>query len=119
MKGELSTLDYVLAAAGTRQRPADFGIVLHFAKGPTLEALRRGSRSARNRYPISNAVIRGRQWTPLAVPEDGVGTTASARAAAEATSRARNARRTAGRVPECARPRARPSAPQEQLRGPG
>ena len=68
----LSTLDLILSVIGSPSRPADFGIVFHLKKTPTLEALRAGAKSARNRYPATGSVIEGKQWTPIAVPGDGV-----------------------------------------------
>jgi hypothetical protein len=70
--GILSTLDYILAAVDTRDRHSDFGIVFHMKKTPSLEALRAGARSARNLYPVSGSVFKGRRWIPVEVPCDGV-----------------------------------------------
>ena len=68
----LSTLDLILSVIGSPRRPADFGIVLHLRKAPTLEALRAGARSARNLYPATGSVIEGKEWKPISAPDDGV-----------------------------------------------
>ena len=79
----LSTLDYILAAVDTPQRPADFGIVFHLKTLPSLKALRAGARSARNRYPVSGSAIEGKRWVPVHVPSDGIASAAFSLDAAE------------------------------------
>ena len=71
-EGRLSTLDLALAAVDSPRQPADFGVVLHLSKAPTLEDLRAGARSARNLYRASGSVVRGNRWVTMDVPADGV-----------------------------------------------
>src|SRR5262249_59570374 len=61
-------LDWILSMMDA----ADFGVMFHLKKTPSLEALRGGSRSARTLYPVTGCRIDGRCWRPSAAPSDGV-----------------------------------------------
>ncbi len=71
-KGSLSTIDFVILVAGTPERSMDFALVLHLKRAPSLEALQRGARSARNLYPTTGSHIKNYHWRRFTEPADGV-----------------------------------------------
>ena len=59
---KLSKLDYAFSLMDSAESPQDFIIILHLSNPPSLDNLRAGAASARNRYPISACTIRNRSW---------------------------------------------------------
>jgi hypothetical protein len=54
------------------QRPLDFTLLFHLSEAPSLEALRRGAKSARNLYPTTGSRIQGERWLRFTEPPDGI-----------------------------------------------
>lgn len=70
-EARLSTLDLVFSVMDSPARPLDFALVFHLKQAPSIEALRLGAASARNRYPTTGSYIKGKQWIRFAEPSDG------------------------------------------------
>jgi hypothetical protein len=76
---KLTKLDYAFSLMDSADSPQDFIIILHLSDPPSLDNLRAGARSARNRYPVSACTIKNRSWLFPAnerpqLPLDGNGT---------------------------------------------
>lgn len=50
----------------SKERPLDFALLLHFDRGIDADALERGARSARKRYPSTACGVVDGRWAPLA-----------------------------------------------------
>ena len=62
---KLSTLDYVFSILSDRKTQLDFAFILHLPDSLTAGALEHGALSAREKFPITNSFLYGRQWKPL------------------------------------------------------
>ena len=58
----LTMLDYILSVMDTAQAPVDFAIIFHFNHKIDLDALVRGARSARRKFPTTGCRLMGNTW---------------------------------------------------------